>query len=340
MNLLIVRLGALGDIVHAIPAAAALRAAMPASRIDWLVDAKHRSIVDLVTAVDRVVPLEGRTIRAWADVVRRARQAQYDVAFDFQGLMKSAVLARASGAARVAGFSIWHLREKSARPFYSETDNTAADEGGHVIHKNLHLLNIVGIETSRIEFPIADVASPALDEVRREVGPGAFALLNPGAAWPNKRWPPARFGEVAAFLRDVRGLPSVVLWGPGEHELAQSVVACSSGAARCAPPTEVTDLVALSRQAALIVSGDTGPLHIAAAVGTPVVALFGPTNPRRNGPWAPADVTVSRFDGCGCPYERKCHEAAWCLESIEVAEVTAGIQQRLGRSGSERPRDV
>ena len=201
------------------------RAALPDARIDWLVDAKHRSIVDLVTAIDRVVPLEGRTLRAWADVVRRARQARYDVAFDFQGLMKSAVLARASGAARVAGFSIWHLREKSARPFYSETDDTAADEGGHVIQKNLHLLHLVGIETSRVEFPIADVASRALDEVRREVGPGAFALLNPGAAWPNKRWPPSRFGEVAAFLRDVRGLPSIVLWGPGEQALAQAVVA-------------------------------------------------------------------------------------------------------------------
>jgi heptosyltransferase I len=336
MNFLIVRLGALGDIVHAIPCAAALRAALPAARIDWLVDAKHRPIVDLVTAVDRVVPLEGRTWRAWTDVVRRARAAHYDVAFDFQGLMKSAVLARASGAARVAGFSIWHLREKSARPFYSETDDAGEDEGGHVIQKNLHLLHLVGIDTSRVEFPIADVASRALDEVRREVGSGPFALLNPGAAWPNKRWPPSRFGEVAAFLRDVRGLPSVVLWGPGEQALAQSVVVSSSGAARCAPPTEVADLVALSRQAALIVSGDTGPLHIAAAVGTPIVALFGPTSPRRNGPWALADVTVSRFEGCGCHYERKCHEAAWCLESLGVAEVTAAIQQRLGRGSSDR----
>ena len=338
MNILIVRLGALGDVVHAIPVAAALRAALPDARIDWLVEAKHGPIVDLVTAVDRVVPLEGRTIRAWADVVRRIRQVRYDVAFDFQGLMKSAVLARASGAARVAGFSIWHLREKSARPFYSETDDGADDESGHVIQKNLHLLHVVGIKTSDVEFPIADVSSRAVGEVRREVGPGAFAVLNPGAAWPNKRWPPPRFGDVAAFLRDVRGLPSIVLWGPGEEAVAQSVVTASNGAARIAPPTEIPDLVALCREAALIVSGDTGPLHIAAAVGTPTVSLFGPTSPRRNGPWAPADVTVSRFDGCGCHYERKCHETEWCLESINVAEVTAAIQQRLGRSISDQAR--
>ena len=132
MNILIVRLGALGDVVHAIPAAAAIRAAMPEARIDWLVEAKHRPIVDLVTTLDRVVPLDGRTIPAWAGVVRRLRQVRYDVALDLQGLMKSAVLARASGAVRVAGFSIWHLREKGARPFYSETG--VADENvEHVI---------------------------------------------------------------------------------------------------------------------------------------------------------------------------------------------------------------
>jgi ADP-heptose:LPS heptosyltransferase len=261
------------------------------------------------------------------------------VAFDFQGLMKSAVLARASGASRVAGFSIWHLREKTARPFYSETDDTADNEAEHVIHKNLHLLQLVGVQTPRIEFPLAPVVSRALDEVRRDMGPGPFALVNPGAAWPNKRWPPSRFGEVAAFLSEVRGLRSIVLWGPGEQAVAQAVVAASNGAARQAPPTDIPDLVALSRNAALVVSGDTGPLHIAAAVGTPVVALFGPTNPRRNGPWAPADVTVSRFDGCACHYERKCHESRWCLESISVAEVTAAIQQRLGRgAGAEADR--
>jgi lipopolysaccharide heptosyltransferase I len=339
MTILIVRLGALGDIIHAIPAAAALRAAMPDARIDWLVESKHRAIVDLVTVVDQVITLDGRSIRAWTDVVRRLRLGGYDVALDFQGLMKSAILARASGAARVAGFSIWHLREKGARPFYSETNDEggetdADDEERHVILKNLRLLQVLDIRQDHIEFPLAVVESRAWDEVQARLGSQPFALINPGAAWPNKRWPAARFGEIAAFLRDVRGLASVVLWGPEEQPLAQSVVDASSGAAAVAPATSIPDLVQLSRAASLIVSGDTGPLHIATAVGTPAVAIFGPTNARRNGPWSPADCVVTRYDSCRCHYQRECRESDWCLDSVTVSEVTAAIQQRLGARGA------
>jgi lipopolysaccharide heptosyltransferase I len=327
MNILIVRLGALGDVVHTVPAAAALRAAYPSAQIDWLVEAKHRPLLELVTVINRIVSIEARTFRGWVDAVTRVRQVSYDIAFDFQGLMKSAVLARASGAPRVAGFSIWHLREKSARPFYSETD--AAEGGAHVITKNLRLLRVLGIETPEVAFPFARVPSRALDDVRAMLGGTPFALINPGAAWPNKRWPPARFAEVAAFLRDVRGLASVVLWGPGEEAVAEAIVAASSGAARMAPATEIADLVELGRAATLVISGDTGPLHIAAAVGTPAVAIYGPTDPHRNGPWASDDVMVSRFESCDCHYQRRCTRQDWCLDSITVAEVTAAIQQRL-----------
>ena len=331
MNILIVRLGALGDIVHTIPAAAALRAAMPEARIDWIVDARQRAIVDLVPVLDRVVTLHARTLRAWTDAVRELRTVAYDAALDFQGLMKSAMLARASGARRVAGFSIWHLREKTARPFYSETDEAPEEEAQdeHVIQKNLRLLRVVGVESTRIEFPIARVESAACAAVARAVDGEPFALINPSAAWPNKRWPAGRFGEVAAFLRDVRRMRTVVLWGPGEEALASAVVNASSGAALVAPPTDVADLLELSRRAALIVSGDTGPLHLAAAVATPSVAIMGPTDPRRNGPWASDDVIVSRYEACGCHYDRRCHQQEWCLEPVTVAEVTAAIQQRL-----------
>lgn len=326
MNILIVRLGALGDVVHAVPAAAALRRAFPTARIDWLVEARHRAIVDLVTAVDRTIVLESPTLGGWTAAVRTLRQTAYDVAIDLQGLLKSAVLARGSGAARVIGFSIWHLREKTARPFYSDAHEA---EGGHVIAKNLRLLRALGVEDDEIRFPLADAPSAALDQLRAHIGARPFALLNAGAAWPNKRWPAERFGELAAFLSEACGLVPVVLWGPGEERLADAVVAASASAAIVAPRTGIADLVALARASALLVSGDTGPLHIATAVGTPTVSLFGPTDPARNGPHAPADLVVSRYDVCGCHYDRRCHQARWCLADVSVAEVCAAAQRRL-----------
>lgn len=334
MNILIVRLGALGDIVHAIPAAAALRQAYPDARIDWVVDEKHHEILQLVDGIDRLVLLRRPALRGWTDAIAQLRAGRYDVALDFQGLMKSAVLARASGAARVLGFSIWHLREKGARPFYSESVETSAGDGGtvlHVVQKNLQLLAALGIERPAIVFPFHRVASAARDAIQAEAPGRPFALLNPGAAWPNKRWYTDRFGEVAAFLHEVRGMVPFVLWGPGEEILAERVIESSGGVARMAPPTGIADLVEISRDAAIMVSGDTGPLHIAAAVGTPIVSIFGPTDPARNGPWSKDDVVVSRYATCGCHYERKCTQAEWCLTTVPVVEVTAAIQQRLQR---------
>jgi lipopolysaccharide heptosyltransferase I len=327
MRFLIVRLGALGDIVHAVPAAAALRAAHPDAQIDWVVDARHRDFLDLVTVVDRVIVLEKPSLGGWIDVTRRLRVGGYEAALDLQGLLKSAVLARASGARRVLGFSIFHLREKSARPFYSESVEA---EGGHVIRKNLRLLEALGIRDPEITFPIAMIDSAAANEVVASAGRTPVALLNPGGGWPNKRWKASRFGEVAAFLREVRGFAPFVLWGPGEESLARDVVSASNGAARVAPSTGLPDLVALCRRASLMVSGDTGPLHVASALGTPTISIFGPTDPVRNGPWQSDDIAVSRFETCGCHYDRRCHERQWCLDTITVAEVTAAIQQRIG----------
>lgn len=326
MNILIVRLSALGDIVHAIPAAAALRRAFPDARIDWLVEARHRDILDLVTVIDRLVIVRHSTVGGWTRVLRELRAAPYDVALDFQGLTKSAVLARGSGAGRVLGFSLGHLREKSARPFYT---GTADAEGGHAIQKNLRLLRTLGIEDTRIEFPLAAVDSPAMTTLRTAIDGTSFALINPGAAWPNKRWPAQRFGALAASIREQQGLLPIVVWGPGEQELAEAVVAASSGAAVLAPPTTIRDIVSLCRAAALFVAGDTGPLHIAFAVATPAVGLFGPTDPMRNGPFSADDVVVSRAELCGCHIDRRCRRSNWCLEDIGVAEVMTAVQRRL-----------
>jgi heptosyltransferase I len=351
-RILIVRLGALGDIVHAIPVAAALRRTFPAARIDWLVGAKHREILDLVPIIDRRLVINdrlssssrhGEPVDAPADsggstslvgAVRELRKSHYDVAVDLQGLIKSALLARASGASRVVGFSTSYARERLARPFY--TDVYDPGRGGiydpretrHVVEINLGLLTALGISSGPPEFPFESVDSAAARQVSERTG-GRYALLNPGAAWPNKRWPPSRLATVAIALRERYGLTSVVLWGPGEAALAQEVVAAASGAAVLSPATTIRDLVALTRSAALMVSGDTGPTHIASAVGTPIVGIYGPTRPARNGPLSPFDVTVSRDAVCQCHHLRQCTRDRMCLLDIEVAEVVGAIERRL-----------
>jgi heptosyltransferase I len=330
MKILLVRLGALGDIVHGLPVAAALRDRYPDAQIDWLVDAKHAAVLDLVPVISRRVVVDSRRWGASFGAVRALRRERYDAAVDLQGLVKSAAFARMSGAARVIGFARAHLREKLAAGFYSE----ACDPGNvtHVIDKNLSVLALFGIAERRRQFPIAVPESAAVEPVverARRAGLRGYALINPGAAWPNKRWPPARYGEVASALATRHGLLPVVLWGPGEQAIATSVVEASNGIAVTAAPTGIGDLLALARGARLMVSGDTGPLHLAAAVGTPVVALFGPTDPARNGPWDASDISLSRFADCVCHYERRCRRSRGCIEDLTVEDVRAAIDRRL-----------
>ena len=331
MKVLLVRLGSLGDIVHGLPVAASLRDAFPDAQIDWLVDARQQALLDRVPILDRRITLRA-SIRGFVDAIRALRERRYDAALDLQGLWKSAVLARASGATRVIGFPASHLREPGAQRFYSETCGVVS--GPHVIQKNLSLLRTLGLDSSKfvVKFPFDVPESPVVAEVYRRLHlhEGAFfTLLNPGAAWPNKRWPAERFGQLAAAIAKRHNLPSAVLWGPGDESRAEMVVACSDGTAVVAPRTSIGDLLALARAARLMISGDTGPLHIAWALGTSVVALFGPTNPLRNGPWASTDVSLSRYGDCTCRYQRRCRRPAACLLDIHPDEVLQAVDRRL-----------
>jgi ADP-heptose:LPS heptosyltransferase len=251
---------------------------------------------------------------------------QYDAVIDLQGLLKSAVIARLVAGKRTIGFPRRHLREPLARFFYTDTPDPG--DAPHVINKNLQLLSAVGIANAAVHFPIRiPRLSPA------EITSGRYAMINPGAAWPNKRWPPERFGAVAAAMQRELGLRSVVMWGPGEEALAAAVVGASQGAADHAPRTRIADLVALSRDARVMISGDTGPLHIAGAVGTPLVALFGPTSPERNGPWSPRDVVISSGSQCACFYERRCRKSTPCINDITVEQVVDGVRRCLTAHG-------
>jgi heptosyltransferase-1 len=337
-RVLIVRLGALGDVVHAIPVAAALRRALPSARIDWLVSARHAEILDLVTVLDCRLPVNDRDGssggRSLWHAVGEVRRTHYDVVIDLQGLIKSALLAKLSGAPRVIGFTSSYAREGLARMFYSETYNPGRgglydpSETRHVVRINLGLLTRLGIDVTAPEFPIADVDS-VVARWAGEQTRGRYALLNPGAAWPNKRWPPERFGQLARELRGRHEIISVVLWGPGEEALAKAVVEAANGAALLSPKTTIADLVALARGARVMVSGDTGPTHVAAAVGAPLVAIFGPTRAVRNGPLVAGDIAVSRDAMCECHHLRRCKLDRMCLLDIEAQEVIDAVERRL-----------
>jgi len=343
-RILIVRMSALGDIVHALPVLAALRRAWPHAKVDWIVDEAYASILSLAEGLNQRVivrakqsgnpeGLPPRTVTfgggaGYLQAVRYLRAQKYDAALDLQGLIKSAVWAKASGAARVIGFDRAHLREPMAASFYSET--VVPLDAPHVIQKNLSILKAFDLAPGPLELPLhPEAAMATTDALSAAGGRRHYVVINPGAAWPNKRWPADRFGALAAKLHAQAGLRSLVTWGPNEQALAEAVVAASGGAASLAPPTAIADLAIIMRDAALVVSGDTGPLHIAAAMGTPLVGLYGPTWPERNGPWNPDDEVISRAGGCVCHHKRQCLRGAPCINEIGVPDVLAAAERRL-----------
>jgi heptosyltransferase-1 len=336
-SFLIVRLGSLGDVVHGIPVAAALRQEFPTSRIDWMVDPRYVELLDLVQVIDRRVLVDPRAIKKgpgrqkFRETLRELREMDYDAVIDLQGLLKSAMLARSVRGRQTIGFPLKHLREKVARLFYTVTPDPG--DATHVIYKNLALLAPLKVVDRRLRFPLEIPQTSTVVQVVTRFHPDGYVLINPGAAWPNKQWPPERFGQVAAAVARDFGWRSLVLWGPGEQELAHGVVAASDGAAEPSPPTTITDLVGIARHARLMISGDTGPLHIAAAVNTPIVALYGPTRPDRNGPWGPYDVAIARVQQCSCVYERTCKRAERCIDDISVAEVMNAVHRRVASRG-------
>lgn len=309
-RLLIVRLSAMGDVIHTLPAAQALRSAFPEAMIGWLIEERwaellcapgtprrgplsaERPLVDWVHTVDLrgwrkslfTLQTIERITRVWNDV----RSLRYNVAIDLQGAIRSAVLARCSGAGIVFGSamplespaSLWYTRQAMPR-------------GAHVVEQNFSIAAAVAgreLPIPRAELP-RDLASEKRMEHRlAEDGIADFAILNPGAGWGAKRWPAERYGRVARALA-ADGVQSIVNYGPGEEELARETAVASDGAAK-PMQCSISELMALTRRARLFIGGDTGPVHLAAALQVPVVAIFGPTDPARNGPYGTRNIVL------------------------------------------------
>jgi len=336
---LVVRLSAIGDVVHTLPALHALRA--HGHEVGWVVEPAASVLLHANPAVGEVVAIpSSRRFRLGEAraALRQVRARPYDVALDFQGLWKSAAWARLSGAHRVIGFARPWRREPASSLLMGE-HVPLPDAAVHVIDKNLALLRAVGIEAlGRREFPLPDTRAEAerVAAGLARLGMRDFVILNPGGGWASKLWPPERFGELGRSLRDLGpGLGMIVSFGPGEEALADRVVAASGGAAVKSFPTTLLEYVELARRARLVVAADTGTLHLACAIGTPVVGLFGPTDPARNGPFASSDRVVRRVPPCAPCHRRVCPVHQGVMAEIPVDEVAAAARDRLAAALSE-----
>ena len=325
-SFLVVRLGSLGDLMHALPAVAALRSSFPRARLDWVVEQKWFSLVELVTAVDGVIPWH-RSLPGWWGGLRGLRRTHYDCAVDFQGLYKSALLARFSGAPRRIGFHSSFAREPGAARFYSER---VIPTGRHVAEMNLSLAVAAGAERPGVmqcplRLPAEEV--PGLREMLARAGIGEFVVVSPGGGWRSKCWPPERYGALCAELWRRLGVRVVLNAGPGEEVLAGAVVAAAAPAAPLVLSPSLRQLAALLGLARVVVAADTGPLHLAAALGTPVVALFGPTDPARNGP-VPKGTVLRNASEEDTTYRRG-ESYSPAMLALGVEEVTAAIERGL-----------
>jgi heptosyltransferase-1 len=329
-----VRLSSIGDVIHTLPALAALHG--KGWGVSWLVEPASRLLLEAHPMIEHLAVLPAaRSFRLSSATTALAplRREPRDVALDFQGLWKSAFWARRSGARRVIGFDGPWRRERLSALLLTERAELSTDQP-HVIDKNLALLRSLGIDAvGAREFPLPPTAtrSAAVEEALEARGLLGFVILNPGGGWGSKLWPPEGFAAVARGLRD-RGFRSVVTWGPGEERLADKIVAASDGTAERCFPTTLLELAVLFRKARLVVAADTGPLHLACAVGAPVVGIYGPTDPARNGPFSPRDVVVRRTPLCSPCHRRLCRTHDGVMQAIQPEEVLRAIDARLGIS--------
>jgi len=324
-SFLIIRLSSLGDIIHALPAFASLRLHFPQAKITWAVEPKGKEILDLVPGLDRIAVINWKELRQSVASIRHKDQ----VALDFQGLVKSAGLAFLSRSRERIGFHRKNLREPLASLFYTKKADPVDERTTHVIAKNLKLLEPLGIEAKKYEFPLV-LPEELMATVSSKLNELGFAqnqrllIYNIGAAWETKRWFPEKWAELVATTRFEDSFP-LLLWGNElEKELALSIKKKTDLA--LSPFLTVQEVMALIKMADLVISGDTFAFQTACAFRIPVVGLFGPTNPQRNGPFEPPAKAIFHKLDCSPCYKRTC-QTLDCLRAISVEEVAEAIKE-------------
>jgi heptosyltransferase-1 len=339
----------MGDVIHTLPAVGSLRAAFPNTKIGWIIEERwaellctlpeprfgarspRRPLVDRVHAVDtkkwRKSLLSPKTWERFAAAMSELRAPAYQVAVDFQGAIRSALFAKLSGAPTIYGAR--QPRENVATMWYTQQ---VIVSGTHVVDQNLSLAAALTgqVNAGKIELPVDELAESQTEKWLHEKSIVKFAILNPGAGWGAKQWPTERYGQVAKVMAN-RGLKPLINFGPGEEQLAQAVANASSGAAEPVSRS-LTKLISLMRRASLFVGGDTGPLHLAAALNVPVVAIFGPTDPARNGPYG-ARAIVLRSSRSATSHKRRSEPDPGLLEITPEDVTTAATRLLEGHDG-------
>jgi lipopolysaccharide heptosyltransferase I len=343
MKILFVKLSSIGDIVHTLPTLSAVRNALPNAEISWAVEKSSAEILRGNALIDNLIEIDTRSLRGGKIIenilldagkqVRELRRFSYDAALDFQGLLKSATIAKLSKAKRTYGFAKQNLREPASRFLLTKTFETPPKI--HIIRKNLTLaekaLNIAAA-TENFEFPIFtnEAHKAEAEKIVSETGEN-FAILNPAGGWVTKLWHAEKFGQLADKLWEENGLVSVVSTAPNETDLARAVLENSKSGKVFLAQTSLKGFYELARRARIYVGGDTGPTHLAVAAQTPIVGIFGPTEWWRNGSPNPKDICVER-DDINCRVD--CHRRScsnWICMDIRVETVFEAVQKRLDK---------
>lgn len=311
-HILVVRIGSMGDVIHALPAVATLKHSFPHCRLSWVISPRWAPLLDGNPFVDQVVPFDRTSISGIAAAWRILRSGRCDLAVDFQGLIQSALIATIARPDRIFGFHQSQIREKPAALFYSHKTQTTS---AHVVERNLELAVEAGGSNVLHTFPLPE------GRLEGDLPEGDFILASPVAGWAAKQWPAANYAKLAQLIRQELRLPLVLNGSP------------ASGAALSAVPFTHTSLTGLAgliyatRRATAVVGVDSGPMHLAAALGKPGVAVMGPTDPSRNGPYGDS-FTVLRSPQAQTSYKRHAETAA-SMRDISPEQVLDALKARL-----------
>lgn len=341
MKILIVKLSSIGDVIHTLPVLSAVRKSLPDAEISWVVEKGAAEVLRDNALISRLIELDTKSLRRNPKIkgilpeikrqLRSLRGEKFDVALDFQGLLKSAMIAKISKAKRRCGFSKETLREPASRFLLTETFKVS--EKVNIVRKNLALahkaLNI-SVPDDNFDYPIFTKPHHLIEaeEIIGQTGE-KFAILNPAAGWITKLWHAEKFGRLADKLWKEFGLTSVVTTAPNEKELAAKVLEASKSAKVITATPTLKGFYELAKRTKIYIGNDTGPTFLAIAAKAPIVSIFGPTEWWRNGSPNANDIGIERDD---IPCRVNCHRRAcsnWICMDISVETVFAAAERRM-----------